>query len=347
MSDEKISTVSTAAISAASVTSCVLADGRKAEPSVRFSNSTSTGMYSNTSGTIKFSSGGYDVLTMSSTINNTINPLLFTSDGSRTGDSNNVYLYKSGSYICMNNGTEYKLGPTDVSFKAACRLSSGSDITLAGGAPSSLEGASLSVGDRILVNGQAAPAQNGIYTVTTVGSGANGTWARATDANTADKFAKGTVVHVIAGLTYANTVWYLTAAVSTLGTDSISFSQLTPSTTSSTQTLTLGGAVNPTVTSQVTLEKIGNLRVMRLQTVTGTASSAATITLSTLSGDFRPVADQNFVIRGRDNAVDKSCLLVIGTDGVITISNGVTAGTAFTNATSAGYYGTVITWMYN
>ena len=53
--------------------------------------------------------------------------------------------------------------------------------TLAGGAPNTLDGVTLAANDRVLVKDQTTPAQNGIYTVTTLGTGANGTWARATD----------------------------------------------------------------------------------------------------------------------------------------------------------------------
>jgi hypothetical protein len=59
----------------------------------------------------------------------------------------------------------------------------GANITLAGGTPNTLDGVALAVNDRVLVKDQTAPAQNGIYTVGTLGSGANGTWQRSGDMN--------------------------------------------------------------------------------------------------------------------------------------------------------------------
>ncbi len=347
MSDEKISTVATATILNASISGAVLANGRNTEPSLRFSNSTSTGMYSDVSKTIKFASNGTNVFNIGETAHETVNPIRFTANGSGTGSSNDIYMYKSGANLYINNGTEYKLGGSSdtPSFKATCRLSSTASVTLAGGAPNSVDGSNLNAGDRILVRRQASTAENGIYSVTSVGTGSNGTWTRADDANSADKFAKGMVVHVSAGTENANTVWYLTTSVSVLNTDAIVFDQLYPSSTGSSLNLTSGGAVNNGLTSTAYLEKIGKLRSIRLQSNINTASSAATITLSTLPADFRPFEDLSFVIRGRDNAADKVCTLVVGTNGVITISNGLTSGDAFTNATNAGYYHTVLSWI--
>ena len=71
----------------------------------------------------------------------------------------------------------------DTDYKASVRAITTTNITLSGGAPSTYDGLTLAVGDRILVNAQSTGSQNGIYTVTTVGSGSNGTWSRASDAN--------------------------------------------------------------------------------------------------------------------------------------------------------------------
>lgn len=65
---------------------------------------------------------------------------------------------------------------------------------LAGGAPSIVDGVTLVLGDRVLVMSQTNEAQNGIYVVSTLGTGANGTWARSSDANTSAKLAHAAVV---------------------------------------------------------------------------------------------------------------------------------------------------------
>lgn len=77
----------------------------------------------------------------------------------------------------------------------------GNIATLAGGAPSTVDGISLAVNDRILVKDQTTTAQNGIYIVQTLGTGANGTWVRAADADAIDEIASA-IVSVDSGLTY-------------------------------------------------------------------------------------------------------------------------------------------------
>ncbi len=86
---------------------------------------------------------------------------------------------------------------------------------------------SPSMGNRILVWDQAAPAQNGIYTLTTVGSNStNWVLTRATDYNTAGTQIKpGNLVNITSGTTYGTTSWLQTATVTTIGADPITFVQ--------------------------------------------------------------------------------------------------------------------------
>jgi hypothetical protein len=98
----------------------------------------------------------------------------------------------------------------DIDYKQATRVITVSNITLSGGAPSQVDGVNLSLDDRVLVIGQSNKAQNGIYEVTTVGSGANGTWVRSGDTNSTGELLAGTIVMVTEGLVYADTQWKLT-----------------------------------------------------------------------------------------------------------------------------------------
>lgn len=82
--------------------------------------------------------------------------------------------------------------------------------TLAGGAPNTLDGLGLSVGERILVKDQTQIFQNGIYTVQTVGTGANGTWVRAADMDTWAEVPSA-YVWVEMGTVNADTGWVTTA----------------------------------------------------------------------------------------------------------------------------------------
>lgn len=114
----------------------------------------------------------------------------------------------------------------DIDYKQAVRVVSISNVTLAGGAPNSVDGVTLSLNDRVLVAGQTGGAQNGIYYVTTLGSGANGTWTRAVDTNTTGELLSGTIVMVTEGTTYADTQWKLTTNDPiTLGSTDLTFVQ--------------------------------------------------------------------------------------------------------------------------
>ena len=73
----------------------------------------------------------------------------------------------------------------DSDYKSSCRVTTLTNVTLAGGAPDSVDGQSLAVGNRVLVQGQSLPKENGIYRVTVVGTGSNGTWVRDTDGRAA------------------------------------------------------------------------------------------------------------------------------------------------------------------
>jgi hypothetical protein len=88
------------------------------------------------------------------------------------------------------------------------------------------DGVSPSLNARILVKNQTTTSQNGIYTLTTVGSGSvNWVLTRATDFDTAAEIAGGDFTFVDAGSTLANTGWVSVDEVTTVGTDPIVFQQ--------------------------------------------------------------------------------------------------------------------------
>lgn len=114
----------------------------------------------------------------------------------------------------------------DIDYKQAVRVCTVTNITLSGGAPNSVDGINLSLNDRILVTGQTSGAQNGIYYVTALGTGANGTWARSIDTNTTGELLSGTIVMVTEGTSYADTQWKLTTNDPiTIGSTALTFVQ--------------------------------------------------------------------------------------------------------------------------
>ncbi len=105
----------------------------------------------------------------------------------------------------------------------------GATLTNAGAmAAFSVDGYAASLNDRILVKNQTLSQHNGVYTVTTVGSGAvNWVLTRATDYDQAAEIQPGTLIAVNNGTANANTSWLETATVVTVDTDPILFSQFT------------------------------------------------------------------------------------------------------------------------
>lgn len=87
----------------------------------------------------------------------------------------------------------------------------------------SLDGVSGALNDRFLIKDQASTLQNGIYVLTTVGSGAVA-WVltRATDMDLAAEF-KGGTTFIIGGTTNAGRTYTETATVATVGTDAVTF----------------------------------------------------------------------------------------------------------------------------
>jgi hypothetical protein len=96
-----------------------------------------------------------------------------------------------------------------------------------------IDGVTLSVNDRVLIFAQTTQTQNGIYVVTSVGSGStNWVLTRATDAdtyviNSADGLSEGSTVFVQQGATGAGQTYTCnTSGVITFGTTAITFVQI-------------------------------------------------------------------------------------------------------------------------
>jgi hypothetical protein len=98
----------------------------------------------------------------------------------------------------------------DIDYKQTARAVTVANVTLSGGAPATVDGVSLAKNNRVLVTAQTTGSENGIYIVTTVGAGSNGTWARTTDADATGDIKAGTIIMITEGTTYADTQWKLT-----------------------------------------------------------------------------------------------------------------------------------------
>ena len=93
-----------------------------------------------------------------------------------------------------------------ITYTAAGGASARGQITVA---PNTLDGVALAANNRIALLGQTTGAQNGIYVVTTLGTGANGVWDRATDFDADAEVTSGTFFFVTEGTLNADTGWFL------------------------------------------------------------------------------------------------------------------------------------------
>lgn len=107
-----------------------------------------------------------------------------------------------------------------LSWKDAVRVASTANVTIS--APgASIDGVTLTAGDRVLLKDQTTASENGIY----VFNGAASAMTRASDMNDAAEF-DGAAVFVYEG-TQQGSGWTETATVTTVGTDTVTFSQFT------------------------------------------------------------------------------------------------------------------------
>ena len=119
----------------------------------------------------------------------------------------------------------------DTDWKNSVKLATTADVgdLLASNAqPNSVDGVSLTINDRILVKDQGNSLQNGLYFVRTVGTGANGWWARTLDANQDAFVTGGLTVDVTNGTINSNRTYRLTTPDPVyLGNTALTFSLVT------------------------------------------------------------------------------------------------------------------------
>jgi hypothetical protein len=124
-------------------------------------------------------------------------------------DCTRYFAGKSGYSIAFSS-----TGPDDPDKQPARVATVGAAIVLAGGAPSVLDGVALAAGNRILVKDQGGAGvpdvANGIYVVSILGGGANGTWIRSPDADVDPELFAGCMIEVNEGTVNADTLWVIT-----------------------------------------------------------------------------------------------------------------------------------------
>ena len=210
---------------------------------------------------------------------------------------------------------------SDIDYKQSVRAVTTANVTLSGGAPATVDGVSLSLNNRILVTAQGTGSQNGIYTVTTVGSGADGTWTRSADTNATGELLSGTIVMVTEGVTYADTQWKLTTNDPiTIGVTALTFVQnyTTGSISAGTSNVVVVNNANVVISSAGTANVLtvsnvgivtvgtasatgniqgGNLRTAGVVSATGNIQGAA-ITGTSLTVSTGNITSGNLILSG-------------------------------------------------
>jgi hypothetical protein len=153
---------------------------------------------------------------------------------------------------------------------------------LAAGAPLVVDGQTLTAGDKVLVQFQSTATQNGIYSVTTPGSGSDGAWARDSGYNENTEINYLVIVQVIQGTLYGDTQWMLDSTGGlTIGTDAINFVKNSPNRYRETFT----AEVFFDGQNQLTAAKIGTFNMLRAGYIVGasikmdSARTAGTVTV--------------------------------------------------------------------
>ena len=210
----------------------------------------------------------------------------------------------------------------DIDYKQSVRVVTVSNVTLSGGAPSQVDGVSLSLNDRVLVTGQSTGSQNGLYYVTTVGTGSNGTWARSIDGNETGEIDAGMIVMVTEGTTYADTQWKLTTNDPiVIGSTALTFVQNYSANSIS------AGTSNVVVTSNanVTISSAGTPNVLSVAssgvTVKGNLLPDANVTysLGSTSQRWKDLWISNSTIYiGETNITASGSTLIVGGANVVT-----------------------------
>ena len=229
---------------------------------------------------------------------------------------------------------------SDIDFKQAVRVVATTNVTLTNGAVDTIDSVLLAVSDRVLVTAQSTASQNGLYRVSVLGTGANGTWVRSSDGDATGDMSAGMLVTVTEGTVYKDTQWQLTTDNPiVLATTSLVFAQTSSGGGSYTAGtgLTLTGSAFSVNVAQTQITSVGTLTALSVSgTVTGgnlTTAGAITGASVSVSGTVTGASVVGGVMTGTS----------VSTTGNITTTANVTGNYILGNGSQltgiAGSYG--------
>ena len=188
-----------------------------------------------------------------------------------------------------------------------------------------IDGVTLATGDEVLLKDQSTDSQNGVYTVVS-----SGTASRATEYDAIAEIS-GQIVVVNQGTANDNTLWLCTTNSSaTLGSDSISFTKITPQnvgdvTTTGTQTLT-----NKTLTAPILSGSASSAGLIQFKEDTDNGTNAVTLIGPAATADVTvtlPAAADTLVGKATTDTLTNKTLTApkFASGGFIADANGLEA----------------------
>lgn len=206
-------------------------------------------------------------------------------------------------------------------------------------APNTLDSITLVAGNRILLKDQSTGAQNGIYVVTTLGTGANGVWDRATDFDSDVEVTAGAFVFIEEGTVNADTGWVL-ATNNPITIGGASGTALVWTQFSSAAAITAGAGLLKTGNTIDLVNSDASLVVAADEVHVNTANIATVASLAGYAPTTRTITAGNGLTGGGDLSANRSLAVGQGT-GILSTAGQVAVDTSViaTVASQAPYTG--------
>jgi len=229
-----------------------------------------------------------------------------------------------GSVHTLTNGSSLSISVT-------ANQGVGAQLT---GTPDTVEGESLQVGYRILVKNHTTSAYNGVYDVTTVGTGANGVWTRSTDFDNSPtgEIRAGDYMFVSGGtINGSNGFVQITATTIIVGTTAIVFSQFSGAgqitagsgLTKTGNTLDVIGTTNRIVANADSIDiastYVGQTSITTLGTIATGVWNGSTIDIARGGTNITTYTTGDLLYASATNTLSK---LAIGAEGYFLNSSG-------------------------